>query len=61
MSRLLTFFKHVDDWSIYPIVALGMFLAFFAMVTLWAFYTRSADMDRYAKLPLDTDDQTPTL
>ncbi|MEY2999528.1 MAG: hypothetical protein RLZZ02_1337 [Bacteroidota bacterium] len=61
MSRLLTFFKNVDGWSMYPIVALGMFLTFFAMVTLWALYARKADMDHYAKLPLDTDDQSPTL
>lgn len=45
----------------YPIVALGLFLAFFAMITLWALYTRSTDMDRYAKLPLDGDDQTSML
>ncbi len=61
MSRLLTFFKNVDGVSMYPIVALGLFLAFFAMITLWALYTRSTDMDRYAKLPLDGDDQTSML
>ncbi|MEY2998664.1 MAG: hypothetical protein RLZZ02_473 [Bacteroidota bacterium] len=61
MSRLLTFFKNVDGVSLYPILALGMFIAFFAIVTLWALYTRSTDMDRYAQLPLDPEDQTSML
>ena len=42
---------------IFPIVALGLFLTVFMVVSLRAMLARKPQLDRMAQLPLESDDE----
>lgn len=42
---------------IFPLVALGLFMTVFMVVSLRALFARKPNLDRLAQLPLESDDE----
>lgn len=53
MGRLLKFFEDVQGVDLYPIMTLGIFMAFFSVMTWWALTAKSKDLDNLAQMPLE--------
>jgi len=51
----------ISGIAVYPIVSLGLFVAFFSGVIVWAVRADGARLDRLAAMPLDDDRGDDTL
>ena len=51
--KFSTYLEKITGVSIYPIISLVMFVAFFALVTFWIFSIDKREIERVEKLPLD--------
>jgi cytochrome c oxidase cbb3-type subunit 4 len=51
----------ISGIAVYPIVSLGLFVAFFSGVIVWAVRADGARLDRLAAMPLDDDRGGDTL
>ena len=51
--KFSTYLEKITGVSIYPIISLVMFVAFFAIVTFWIFSIDKREIERVEKLPLD--------
>ncbi|MBK8471189.1 MAG: CcoQ/FixQ family Cbb3-type cytochrome c oxidase assembly chaperone [Sphingobacteriales bacterium] len=51
--KFSTYLEQIVGVSLYPIISLVLFVAFFALVTAWVYSTDSRELARIAQLPLD--------
>jgi len=51
--KFSTYLEKIVGVSIYPVVSLIMFVAFFALVTFWIFSINKEEIEHIEKLPLD--------
>ena len=51
--KFSTYFEKIIGVSIYPVVSLLLFVAFFIIVTYWVYSIDKAEIQRIEKLPLD--------
>ncbi|MDI1233214.1 MAG: CcoQ/FixQ family Cbb3-type cytochrome c oxidase assembly chaperone [bacterium] len=51
--KFSTYLEKIAGVSIYPVVSLIMFFAFFAIVTLWIYSIDKNDIERLENLPLE--------
>ncbi|MFM9944512.1 MAG: CcoQ/FixQ family Cbb3-type cytochrome c oxidase assembly chaperone [Bacteroidia bacterium] len=51
--KFSTYLEKIVGVSIYPVVSLVMFVAFFSLVTFWIFSIDKKKIERIEKLPLD--------
>jgi cbb3-type cytochrome oxidase subunit 3 len=51
--KFSTYLEKITGVSIYPIISLVMFVAFFVLVTFWIFSIDKREIERVEKLPLD--------
>ncbi|MCO6460138.1 MAG: cbb3-type cytochrome c oxidase subunit 3 [Saprospiraceae bacterium] len=48
-----TYLTEIKGVSVYPIISLVLFVAFFALVIIWAYRSDSKDIEHFEKLPLE--------
>lgn len=51
--KFSTYLEKIAGVSIYPVVSLVLFVAFFALVTYWMYSIDKTEISRIEKLPLD--------
>ncbi|MBK6701016.1 MAG: CcoQ/FixQ family Cbb3-type cytochrome c oxidase assembly chaperone [Saprospiraceae bacterium] len=51
--KFSTYLEKIIGVSIYPVVSLLLFVAFFIIVTYWVYSIDKAEIQRIEKLPLD--------
>jgi len=51
--KFSTYLEKIVGVSIYPVVSLLMFVAFFIIVTYWVYSIDKGEIQRIEKLPLD--------
>lgn len=51
--KFSTYLEKIAGVSIYPVVSLVMFVAFFAIVTFWIYSIDKNEIERIGNLPLD--------
>jgi cytochrome c oxidase cbb3-type subunit 3 len=51
--KFSTYLEKIAGVSIYPVVSLVMFVAFFAIVTFWIYSIDKNEIERIENLPLD--------
>lgn len=49
------YLEKIAGVSVYPIISLLLFVAFFVIVTLWVFKTDQRTIEHIEKLPLEND------
>ncbi|MGN7720798.1 CcoQ/FixQ family Cbb3-type cytochrome c oxidase assembly chaperone [Chitinophaga sp. 22620] len=54
--KFINYLKSIDDVSIYPMVSLIIFSAFFLLAAWWAFKADRKMMEHISGLPLDDND-----
>ena len=51
--KFSTYLVKITGVSIYPIISLILFVAFFVLVTMWIFSIDKRELEHVEKLPLD--------
>lgn len=51
--KFSTYLEKISGVSIYPVISLVVFVAFFALVTFWIFSIDKTEIEHIEKLPLD--------
>lgn len=57
MSKNLTFLAQVEGIEWFPIATMVIYLAFFAGVGYYVFKTKGDRVDRWSRLPLESNDK----
>lgn len=57
MSKNLTFLADVDGIAWFPILTLLIYLVFFAFVGYYVIKTKGDRVDRWSRLPLESNDK----
>ncbi|MES2618870.1 MAG: CcoQ/FixQ family Cbb3-type cytochrome c oxidase assembly chaperone [Bacteroidota bacterium] len=51
--KFSTYLEKISGVSVYPLISLLMFVAFFAIVTIWMYSINKTEIERIEKLPLE--------
>ena len=51
--KFATYLTEIKGVSIYPIISLVLFVAFFSLVIIWAYRSNSDEIEHFEKLPLE--------
>lgn len=58
MSKHLTFLADIEGIAWFPIATMLLYLVFFAAVGYYVFKAKGDRVDRWSRLPLESQDQT---
>ncbi|MEP7195721.1 MAG: CcoQ/FixQ family Cbb3-type cytochrome c oxidase assembly chaperone [Saprospiraceae bacterium] len=53
--KFSTYLEKISGVSIYPLISLLLFVAFFILVTVWVYKIDKNEIERLEKLPLDNN------
>lgn len=51
--KFATYLTEIKGVSIYPIISLVLFVAFFSLVIIWAYRSNSTEIEHFENLPLE--------
>jgi len=51
--KFATYLTEIKGVSIYPIISLVLFVAFFSLVIIWAYRSNSDEIEHFENLPLE--------
>ena len=51
--KFATYLTEIKGVSIYPIISLVLFVAFFSLVIIWAYRSNSDEIENFENLPLE--------
>ena len=55
--KFINYLQSIEGVSLYPMVSLVLFTAFFTVATLWALKAEKGSMMRKSRIPLENDDK----
>lgn len=53
--KFSNYLTQITDVSIYPIISLSLFVAFFVLVTYWAYSLDASEMRKIENLPFEDE------